>query len=861
MKKVISTIIITILCVSFVLPVSAQKKSGLAATNPVSERAKLFASVSAFTDGGGVWLEWRTGVENEILGFHAYRLASGEKHLVSPVLLPGNLSPVGEKQTPGKNYSYFDPQGTSTDVYVIESIDVNGDKQTSMPFYPQIVSDLTVRAGVSSQELQRRFAAVNTGVQTDKLALPSDLKAEVETNNLSPADAETQKWVAAQPGAKIAVKQDGLYRVTRAELQNAGFNVNAPVANWQLYADGVEQSINVAANGDYIEFYGRGVNTLATDTRVYYAVVGTQPGRRIGTSFIRGISAKVGAASFAQNIFQKDRISYYYVILNGDAENFFGLPITTSFPSTTNFNLKDIDSTVPTASVKIEAQGYSYTLHQIRVVLNGTEIGFLNGANRDLLTGTFTVPTALLLEGANTVQMNSMLPGGDSSFAQSVEVIYQRRYRAAQERLSFYTPNYRTTRVQGFNTSDIRVFDLSDVNNPSLVSGLQVAQQGLTYEVILPSARSRVLYAVAGGGLHTAASVTPNVPSTLSTTAHNANLVIISYKDWMTQSNDWANYRRSEGLTVEVVNVEDVLDEFDYGFPTPNAIRNFLHYAKNNWQTPPSYVLLMGDATYDPRNFIAPGINYVPAQLVDTTFMETGSDEALADFNDDGLAEIPIGRIPARDAATVTTLLAKTQAFEQGLGSAPARGALCASDLPDGFIFSAMCERVFQQLPSSIPKMFVNRADPDARTILINSLNSGKYIVNYSGHGTFGAWAGNFFSRNDVPAMTNTNSNQTIFIMLTCLNGYYVDAFSDGLAESLMKRSTGGAVLSWTSSGQTTPDVQETMATRFYQQIGSSTTMQRMGDFVVDAKTTISGGRDVRLSWVLLGDPTMRAKP
>ncbi|MDQ3799648.1 MAG: hypothetical protein M3384_09370, partial [Acidobacteriota bacterium] len=427
MKKIISTFIITILCFSSALSVPAQKKSGLAASAPVSpqEGAKLFASAAAYTDGNGVWIEWRTGIENEILGFHLYRLANGEKQLVSPILIPGNLSPRGEKTTPGKSYNYFDPQGALGGAYVIESIDVGGNRQTSPQFYPQPVADLTERAGVSSQELQRRYAAMNPDVQTENLNLPSDLKAETaQTNNAVPADASaTQKWVAAQPGAKISVKQDGLYRVTRAELQNAGFNVNAPTANWQLYADGIEQSINVAANGDYIEFYGRGVNTLQTDARVYYLVVGAQPGRRMATNFIRGISAKVGSASFSQSVFKKDRVSYYNVILNGDAENFFGLPITTSSPSSTNFTLPDVDFGAPTATVRIAIQGFTFVAHQTRVVLNGTQIGTLTGVNRDVMTATFTVPTSLLVSGNNTVQMTAMNPGGDTSFAQSVEVI------------------------------------------------------------------------------------------------------------------------------------------------------------------------------------------------------------------------------------------------------------------------------------------------------------------------------------------------------------------------------------------------------------------------------------------------------
>jgi hypothetical protein len=862
MKKIISTIIITILCFTSILPVFAQKKSVLSASNPVSQRVQLFDSTAALTDGNGVWLEWQTGIESEIIGFHAYRFENGEKRLVSPILIPGNLSARGDKTTQGRNYSFFDPQGTSASAYVIESIDVNGYKQTSREFYPQLVPDLTVRAGVSSQELQNRSAASNPIIQKDDLNLPRDLKTDSETNNSVPADAQdTQKWVAAQPGAKIAVKQDGLYRVSRAELQNGGFNVNAPINLWQLYADGIEQGINVAAGGDYIEFYGRGVDTLESDARIYYMVVGTQPGRRIGTTFIRGISAKVVAPSFEQIAFKKERITYLSPVLNGTAENFFGALVANGNPGSTTVNLPDLDSSIlQTVTVTVAVQGYTFTPHQYRVHLNDTEIGLLNGSNRELLTGNFNVPSSLLIDGANIVKVTALT--GSLAFTESVRISYPRRYQAIQERLSFYTQNYRTTKVHRFNTPDIRVFDLSDLNNPSLVTDLQISQQGLTYQVTLPSARSRVFYAVAGGGLLAAASVTPNIPSTLSTVAHNANLIIISYKDWMTQAETWANYRRGQGLTVEVVNIGDVFDEFDFGQPTAESIRRFLNYAKTNWQTPPGYVLLLGDASYDGRNYFNQGYNnFIPAQMVDTTYSTTGSDDGLADFNDDGLAEIAVGRIPARDAATVTTLLAKTTAFEQGLATAQSRGALCASDLPDGFDFAAMCQRVFSPLPPLVPTMFVNRADPDGRTMLMNSLNSGKYIVNYSGHGTFGAWAGNFFSRNDVPLMTNTNSNQTIFTLLTCLNGYYVDAFGDGLAEVLVKKPEGGAVVAWASSGETTPDVQEIMATRFFLQLRNNPALNRMGDLANDAKTVIGGGRDVRLSWVLLGDPTMKVKP
>ena len=75
----------------------------------------------------------------------------------------------------------------------------------------------------------------------------------------------------------------------------------------------------------------------------------------------------------------------------------------------------------------------------------------------------------------------------------------------------------------------------------------------------------------------------------------------------------------------------------------------------------------------------------------------------------------------------------------------------------------------------------------------------------------------------------------------------------------MLKNPNGGTVSTWASSGLTTPDAQEVMATRFYNQIAAGN-ITRIGDLIKDAKTAINFGRDVRLSWVLLGDPTMKVK-
>jgi len=50
------------------------------------------------------------------------------------------------------------------------------------------------------------------------------------------------------------------------------------------------------------------------------------------------------------------------------------------------------------------------------------------------------------------------------------------------------------------------------------------------------------------------------------------------------------------------------------------------------------------------------------------------------------------------------------------------------------------------------------------------------------------------------------------------------------------------------------------MGLRFFNQV-SAGNMTRIGDLIKDAKGAIPGGSDVRLSWALVGDPTLKVRP
>jgi hypothetical protein len=93
--------------------------------------------------------------------------------------------------------------------------------------------------------------------------------------------------------------------------------------------------------------------------------------------------------------------------------------------------------------------------------------------------------------------------------------------------------------------------------------------------------------------------------------------------------------------------------------------------------------------------------------------------------------------------------------------------------------------------------------------------------------------------------------------MITCLNGYFQDPGSDSLGEALLK-SVGGAAAVWASSAMTYADGQAPMNAEFYRQVFGSL-RPRIGDAALRAKAA-TPDLDVRRSWVLLGDPTMRFK-
>lgn len=885
MKQVISLFILAILVSPYTAPTFAQKgRPATLKATPAREvspkkstisrlpQSTEFRSIGAFTDNNGVYIAWEMEAEVGNIGFNVYRLdKEGSQLLNAKKIVAGSAMHAREVPTFGESYSFFDPNGNDSAAYYVEAQSLRGQNVRSREIYPQYISDLKSISGKTSAQLSLEVESPSSDVEHTSLSYTKDLLVEMEETHQI-ADPATHRTVISQPGVvRIGVKREGIHRISRAQLAAGGFNVNTDSSLWQLYVDGVQQSMIIGGNGDYIEFYGKGIDLPETDTKQYFLLNGSSPGKRMETRVARRGTSSVVTQGYAQTFVKKERTNYVDDVDNGDAENYFGRAIAAGF-QTINFNLSGVDTTSPTSRFYVQFMGYSFDYHIVEMILNDVALAPLGGPptgpqGEGSFGADYEIPTSLLREGANTLKVRAIGPS-DFIFFDQFQISFSRKYLADQNKLAFYTPNYRTAQLGGFSSADVRVFDVTRDGEPVLMTNLAFTQNGGTFGTEMPAARGRSFFAAEASSLISDVTITPTNPELVGLPTNGADLVIVYYKDFLPQAQAWANYRLSvepQGFTVKIIEVSELYDEFNYGTHGAAGLQNFFQYAFNNWQIRPKYALLIGDASADPRNYENLGNwNMVPSKMMSAIFSETASDESLTDFDEDSLSEIPIGRIASRDAVGITNVLNKVIHWESQGGASLSRGALFAYDFNTGYDFDAMSHRIRAELPDTMPTAFVYRGEANANANLINALNAGKYIVNYSGHGTTGSWGGNppFFNLFSVPTLEDDPNDPAIYTMLTCLNGAFHYLRNESFAEVLTKTSNRGAVAAWASTGLTLANIQEPMAIHFYGKI-SDGDIPRLGDLIRDSKSVLgeeAGGSDVRRSWALIGDPMLKVR-
>ncbi|MBV9959980.1 MAG: hypothetical protein JO360_16250 [Acidobacteria bacterium] len=844
---------------------------GGAQCTPTAVRLKAFDAVS-YDDT--VTVRWQTGYEVDNLGYQLYREQHGQRVRLTPSIIAGSalMTRPGIELTAGYSYAWNDRfmKGESAQgaVYWLEALDLDGTSMWYGPISP------AQAAGLSPEQRSALLLSdLGNAPQTAQSEWPASLSSTREQQSSNRAAtikgarlnaSDTKQWaLAAQAAVKITVNRDGWLRVSRDELLAAGLDAGAELRRLQLFADGVEQALRVAPDGS-IEFYGQALDTPATDGRVYWLVVGQSQGKRVEVLKAGDFDSNVEPSSFAQTVERRDRVIRFAALTNGDAENFFG-PAISAAPVEQRLSLTALDTASgASGTLEVALQGLTSHPHEVRVQLNGTEVGTVILQNRDHREVTLSVPSSLLREGENVVTLTRGGIGAtDVTLVDYVRLTYARQYRALNDRLRFSVASGQAVRVEGFTSEQVRVFDVTNASDvKELVVATKAVDGGYAF-TLSPAAGARTLIAYADEADHPN-GIARNEPSDWNSAQHAADFVIITHRSLRQAVEPLRALRQRQGLQTVVVDVEDIFDEFSYGAYSPQALHAFLARASQVWGRAPRYLLLVGDATFDPRRYLGGSGegDMVPGLLVDTSFMEATSDDALADFDGDGLAELAVGRLPVRNAQEATALVAKLIAYEKSNQGDPLeRGALLVSDRPEGYDFQAAASELRTQLPAGMSVQMINREDGDTATVrsqIITGINRGPMLVTYLGHGSVGVWTGDgLLTVTDAPALTN-GTRLPLFVMTTCLNGSYMELGTDSLGEALVKAPQGGGIAAWASSGLTEPSGQVSITERLYQILFGAEPV-RLGDAIRAAKST-TNDPDIRRTWILLGDPTMRVK-
>lgn len=450
---------------------------------------------------------------------------------------------------------------------------------------------------------------------------------------------------------KLQVPEDGMYRVTLADLQAAGVDVSGLLPeNLQVIYRGREQKIRVVSNGnvlDYFEFYGR-ENDGHLDSLMYRSPLGpfgydpTQQGNS-HSSLFNDTSAyfvtwdSVGVqrsleiqpnnyAAHTPEPWYRYRVLFEYTtfrfiggggstnanhVLNPDyitGEGFTGPEINE------NSNRDAAANVLPTpgfansgAPSKFVARYvHTNTANPHILGIEVKEVLQYTDTTSGIQIGTREFDMTLPLSDQTRVRYYALAQGSLSDFGRPIwhYIEYDRNFDldGSGETTIRQWARGDTTYLRFFNadvTSEAWLFD--PANNQTV----RATVSGDTLHFLLPGyAGERTLYVYTDNALQTPQIQPRTDLVNLSSTSNGADFVIITHPSFASSAQAYKRYRDTSsvnGLDTRVVYVDEIFDEFGYGTMTPQAIKNFCKYTLDNWSPAPRYFMLWGKGRPAPK--------------------------------------------------------------------------------------------------------------------------------------------------------------------------------------------------------------------------------------------------------------------
>ena len=375
------------------------------------------------------------------------------------------------------------------------------------------------------------------------------------------------------------------------------------------------------------------------------------------------------------------------------------------------------------------------------------------------------------------------------------------------------------------------------------------------------------------------AEISRDAGSRLKEPDNGADYVVITHADFRGAAERLAAWRGEDdrfGLPLKtmVVDVADIYDEFSGGLLDPMAIRSFVKHAADNWQTPPFFILLMGDGTHDYKsNSGASHPNWMPAYQEGVT----GFDEWFVRIEGEyELPDLAIGRLPVQTAAEAEGLVDKIIAYDREPEKGPwqARAFVVADDVSPNetdrlFVADADLAARLMTASVDVTKLYMGnfplegRTKPTARIEFIRQFNAGAAILMYVGHGNPNTLAHEhlFVLSRDTPEIDNGRRLPLMYTAASQL-GVFDDPSRQSMPEVFLNRADGGAIgfISATRIGVHGPNMflAHNFQRQMFQQQDSNVPVGLALTVAKQIREPIADMREIIQRYSLLGDPATR---
>jgi hypothetical protein len=701
--------------------------------------------------------------------------------------------------------------------------------------------------------------------------------AAAELERLERAGESKRLWVSqvaglvsgnSGPGAvRLKVDREGLYRVGVVELAAAWGKTVEQVKRWlsrgQIRLERLGEVVAIWPEEDWGGFY-----FYAPGERSPYAREATYWVRKGAGRWVEGVKAQA-AAVWAETVSvegveaEEDVWDVPALPLETGSEFWFWDVLVHGVPG---YEEKTFSVGTPGAEggggdgrLVVRLQGANAQGHEVAVWWNGFLVGSAVWEGMTRHEASFWVPGWRFSGESGQVRLR-VESAGSEVLVDSFRVEYPRRHRVVGGQLVVHPVDAagEGVVVGGLQSEGVEVWEVRDPRRPKRLEGWKLGGVGREYWASFRAGGEKFLVAERASAL-APVSMQWDGGSGIRQ-LRGARYVVVAPKELWEGAKVLAGRREAEGLSVALVELEDVYDEFAHGEPDPEAIRAMVRWGWERWEEKPEFLVLVGEGTYDWRDVLGLGGNRVPARLEGTPFGLMSADSGYGDVDGDGVPEVAVGRIPVLTAGELEAYLEKVAAYEAGGGAWTRRVQVVADDGPEGF--EGAVGQVASRLPGTLEVEVLGigvQGFAATRGGLMSGLQEGRAWVGYVGHGGMDRWASEgLLTMADVPGMTNPV--RPWVAGLTCaINRFEVPGYAS-LGEELVRQPGGGAVAVWAPSGLSDHGqavvLGQELAGAMYRKSG-----QRLGQVLLEGVTRYvqgAGSRDLVKLYELLGDPGLR---